>query len=384
MPVYIAADNMITSLGFSTEENMRQMIAGKTGLRNQVVGDRLGISSCISLVNSDRLHSEFHKIADAKRFTRLERMAIISIRQAIEGTDIDVKSPKTIFVISTTKGNIDLLENPQHPYDSDRVQLWRTAREIGFYFGNPHTPVIVSNACISGVLALITAHRLLESSSYENAVVLGGDIVSEFVAAGFQSFKALSAAPCMPYDKNRDGLNLGEGCGTMILTSDPGKATAEKIVIRGGSSANDANHISGPSRDGEGLYRAIRQTLKATGESVENIGYISGHGTATPYNDDMESLALNRMGLDSVPINSLKGYFGHTLGAAGVLESIVAVRSMSENLLVAAKGFQQKGTAKNINIICENQNRTINHSLKMASGFGGCNAGILFSKEGSY
>ena len=384
MTVYIAADNMITSLGFSTEENMRNLIGGTTGLREQVIGDRLGISGCVSKVDSERLNAEFPRQAELEDFTRLERMAIISLKSAIEQTALNAKSPKTVFVISTTKGNIDLLENPSLPYDADRVQLWRTAQEICTFFKNPNSPVIVSNACISGVLALTTAARLIEKSSFDHAIVIGIDIATEFVVAGFQSFKALSEHPCRPYDENRDGLNLGEGCGTMILTSDPGLSPGEKIVIRGGASANDASHISGPSRTGEGLFWTIKQTLKNTGESSANIGFISGHGTATRYNDDMESFAIDRTGMNSVPINSLKGYFGHTLGAAGMLESIVTVRSMINNQLVSTKGFQQKGTVKNINIISENLSRNIDHSLKLASGFGGCNAGILFSKEGTY
>ncbi len=384
MKTYFAGDNMITSLGFTTEENMAMFGKNMTGIQKHRKTDRLGIDCCISLVDGDRLNRVFSDFAKPDGFTRLEKIAITSVRYALERTDIDLKSPKTLFLFSTTKGNIDLLENKQHPFESQRVQLWRTAQIIAAYFENPNPPLIVSNACISGILALITASRMLKSSAYKNIVVVGVDIASRFVVSGFQSFKATSANPCKPYDKNRKGLSLGEGCSTIILTSEISLATKDKLVLRGGASANDANHISGPSRTGEGLYLSIQKTLESTKETSENIDYISAHGTATIFNDDMESVALERANLDSVPVNSLKGYFGHTLGAAGVLETAAAAASMRLNTLVATKGFHAKGSNIKINVVRRSKKKTINHCLKIASGFGGCNAGILISKDGTF
>lgn len=224
--------------------------------------------------------------------------------------------------------------------------------------------------------------RLIQSGQYENVIVAGGDILSGFVVSGFQSFKSLSTTPCKPFDVSRDGLSLGEGFGTMILTSNPQQISgSDKIIVAGSSSSNDANHISGPSRTGEGLYISINNALKeAKSLSVENIDYISAHGTGTVYNDEMESIAISRTGLENVPVNSLKGYWGHTLGAAGIIESIATISSMKENLLYNTKGFKNSGVSKNINIINKLEKANINNCLKIASGFGGCNAGIIFAK----
>ncbi len=384
MTTYIAGDNMITSLGFSTHENMQKFKSGITGIKTHKPTDWLDIDCCISLVDTERLDECFADIAYTKKYTRLEKMAITSVRFAVSRSEIDLGNPNTLFILSTTKGNIDLLGNKNTIFSAKQLQLWNTAQLLASFFCNPNPPLVVSNACISGVLALLTGQKLLKQKRYKHIVVVGVDIASKFVVSGFQAFKALSEKPCKPYDKNRNGLSLGEGAGTILLTSEPGLSDENAIVIRGGASANDANHISGPSPTGEGLHLAIEKTLLATGEDRDHIDTISAHGTATPYNDDMESHALQRSGMDSIPVNSLKGYFGHTLGAAGILETAACLQSMRENLLVATKGFRTKGTAQEINVIKKTQAVPVNHCLKLASGFGGCNAGILLSKDGTF
>ncbi len=384
MTIYIAGDNMMTSLGFSTRENMQKMKEGISGIKKHKPEDWLNIECCISLVNTDRLDECFADVANTKKFTRLEKLAITSIRYALANTDIDIANPNTLIILSTTKGNIDLLGNDKSPFPPERVQLWDTAQLITSFFRNPNPPLVVSNACISGVLALVTAQRYLEQKLYKHAVIVGVDIATEFVVSGFQAFKALSDKPCKPYDKHRKGLSLGEGAGTIILTSDPGLSQPEKIVVRGGASANDANHISGPSPTGDGLHLAIEKTLQLTDQNRQDIDTVSAHGTATLYNDDMESRALTRSKLEKTPVNSLKGFFGHTLGAAGVLETALCLQSMRENTLVATKGFRTKGTAKELNIIKKMKSAPLHHCLKLASGFGGCNAGLLLSKHGSF
>ena len=379
--VYVAADNIITSLGFTTDENISKIKKNITGIK--FVDDQKLFPEPFyaSLVDSQKLISDFSKIDDPVKFTRFEQMALLSIKDALSKTDIDIKSKKTLFILSTTKGNIDLLENnKKNKFDRKRLYLWETASVLQKYFGNPNTPLVVSNACISGIMAILIGTRLLRSSHYENVVITGADIVSEFVVSGFLSFKSLSNGPCRPFDITRDGLSLGEGCGTIILTSNSSVIKdKQKIILSGGSSSNDANHISGPSRTGEGLFLVIQNTLKEV--SVKQIDFISAHGTATPYNDEMEAIAISRAGLEDVPVNSLKGFWGHTLGAAGVIESIASIYSMKNNILFNTIGFNESGVSKNINVIHQTEEKEINNCLKLASGFGGCNAGVLFLKK---
>ena len=180
--------------------------------------------------------------------------------------------------------------------------------------------------------------------------------------------------PCKPFDAERDGISLGEAAATVILSADqmPGA-----LVLAGGSVSNDANHISGPSRTGEELWLAISRALSQAQIRSSDIDFISAHGTATRYNDEMEAKAIHLAGLENVPVNSLKGYYGHTLGAAGILESIVTMQSMKENILIPTLGFSKPGTEKPVNVVNKFERATLRKCLKTASGFGGCNAAVV-------
>ena len=140
--------------------------------------------------------------------------------------------------------------------------LGQSASLVARYFGNPNQPVVVCNACISGVCAQIEAMRALRSGRYDCAVVVGADEQSPFIISGFLSFKALTDTPCRPFDKDRTGLNLGECAATVVLQAADAPAG---WVLECGSIRNDANHISGPSRTGEGSYLALMEVLKKSG-----------------------------------------------------------------------------------------------------------------------
>jgi 3-oxoacyl-[acyl-carrier-protein] synthase-1 len=297
---------------------------------------------------------------------------------------IDITSKKTLIILSTTKGNIDLLAAAgADKSDKRRLYLWEAAQIIANHFKNPNKPVVISNACISGVLALITAKRLLGDNEYETIIVTGADILTPFVVSGFQSFKAISSQVAKPYDIDRDGISLGEASGTIILTNNKDLLYGDKqvIAVMGGASSNDANHISGPSRTGNGLLLAIQKTLHESGILAEDVDFISGHGTATQFNDEMESLAITDAHLQHVPVNSLKSYFGHTLGAAGIIEAVVGLQSMRENTLIATFNFTNPGVSKPINVIKQTTTAVIGNCLKTAVGFGGGNAAIFFQKQ---
>ena len=374
---YIAGDNVMTSLGFSTSENFRNLINGNTGIKTGQYDYLYPEEFPASLIDRNRLEEQAARLNIADKYTVFEQLLIISISEALKETEVDIRSPRTGIIISTTKGNIDLLKNNPKGFDSGRVHLWKSARVIGDYFKSANTPLVISNACISGVLALNTADRLIKWGKYDNVVVAGADVLSEFIVSGFHSFLSLSKDVCKPFDKDRTGLSLGDGAAAVILTSDEKRAKEPLIRIITGSGSNDANHISGPSRTGEGLYIVIRDVLNGRKE----IDFISAHGTATPYNDDMESIAIDRNGLNSIPVNSYKGYIGHTLGAAGIIESIFCFESMRRDLLIKTYGFENPGTVKEINVISETVPARINSVLKTASGFGGSNAAVLFEKK---
>ena len=374
--VYIASDNIITSLGFNTVGNIENMLSGTTGIRYWEDGRLSPEPFWASLVDTEELTGRFSAFNNPEKFTRFEQLAICSIEDALSATDIDIAGDRTLFILATTKGNISLLGDGQSTFfKQEQVYLWHTARLLQQYFNFSQKPYVVSNACISGVLAIAVGARMIRSGYYDHVVVTGVDMVTEFVLSGFNSFRSLESGPCKPFDRDRQGLSLGEGAGTIILTGSP--LSAGGIRTGYGFSSNDANHISGPSRTGEGLYIAIRNTLEKNGLLVD---YISAHGTATPYNDEMESVAITRAGLQEVPVNSFKGFWGHTLGAAGVVESVAATYSLAKNLLIKTQGFETPGITNPIHVIGANVEKEMKTCLKIASGFGGCNAALLFYK----
>lgn len=388
-PVYILNDNIITSLGLTTAANISSIERGTIGIR--IADDPALYPNPVplSLVDMPELDSVFcevlaayQKKTPASFFTRLEKFFIVSIADALRQQDVAAGNPRTLLVISTTKGNIDLLEDRNKTkFSHKRLYLWELGRIIQSFFGFANTPMIISNACISGIVAIMTATRFMQSGAYDHAVVTGGDIASEFVISGFQSFQALSPNPCKPFDLNRTGLSLGEGCGTMILSTVADRKGKTAIKITGAATSNDANHISGPSRTGKELSWAIDQAMQQASAVPQDISYICAHGTATPFNDEMEAKAIGLSRLMQAPVNSFKGYWGHTLGAAGVIESVVAVHSLRNDMLYRSAGFDTAGVPVPLNVIATNRGEALRSSLKTASGFGGCNAAILYQKD---
>jgi 3-oxoacyl-[acyl-carrier-protein] synthase-1 len=381
---YFVADNIISSLGFTTGENFVSLLNGDIGIKPIDDIEFYPEPFIASTVDKERLDKEFRSIAEKysnnHRFTTLEKMMIMSIDNAVSQTDIDIKSKKTLIIISTTKGNIDLMDpGKSGDFDPERHLLWRMANRIGEFYNNPNSVITISNACISGVLAINTAAMYIDGGQYENIVVCGGDLVSRFVVSGFMSFLSLSSEPCRPFDKNRDGLSLGEAAGTLVLSKFPLKEK-QNIEFLGGATANDANHISGPSRSGEGSYIAIKKALGEARIESRQIDHISAHGTATPYNDEMESIAIARHELEGVPVNSIKGALGHTLGAAGIIETIILLEEMRKNILLKTAGYNEHGVSEQINVLRHNTEYEIDKCLKMASGFGGSNAAIIIQK----
>lgn len=375
--IYLVANNIISSLGFNTQENLLAIKAKQSGIRPTTNKNISDTPILAGLIDEVRLNEESKKY-NSESYSKLEQLIIISIEKLIAQKQIDMTSPKLGVLISTTKGNIDLLKNHTENLNPN-VFLGNTARKIEEHFGLKNEVQVVSNACISGLSALIVAQRQLQCGKLRHAIVVGADILCNFITSGFLSFKSVSENICKPYDSSRDGLSLGEACGSILLTSDP---TPHSIVLRSGAISNDANHISGPSRTGDGLYLTINNAMDEAGVTPQDIDFLNLHGTATVYNDEMEAKAVNLVHLQNVPANSLKPYFGHTLGASGVIETIVCMHQLKESTVFATPNYSECGLTVPLNINAEHLKLpTAGTCIKTASGFGGCNAAIVLSTE---
>jgi len=348
--IKIIADNIISPLGETTEENLKAVREGVSALcEHHLAG--MPESFVGSLIEP---HLGF------------EEGLIRSIAASLAQTEVDAASEEVIFIISSTKGNVAEFEC-----------IGASAEKVARHFGNPNRPIVVSNACISGLSAQILAMRLLRAGHYKTAVVAGMDVQGKFIVSGFQSFKALSPEPCRPFDGDRCGLNLGEAAASMILTNDERLTVSdERWAIESGCVRNDGVHISNPSRTGEGCLRAIQQVLPEEAD----LACISAHGTATLYNDEMEACAIDRAGLAEVPTFSLKGYYGHTMGAAGILETIITLHAVEEGWIPATRGYEEAGTSHEIHITAQEEQPVGKRVMKLLSGFGGCNGAVVFAK----
>jgi len=375
-PVYAIASNIVSSLGLDTAANWKAASTGRTGIRryeDTSLSDGPFMASKLDPAQWQILQSQTKSTVSLSPF---EQMCVYSAQKALASLDEKIDLQQTVFILSTTKGNIELLG--QAP--DERISLFHSANVVGHELTVSAKPIVISHACVSGVIALQHGMRLLQSGKYKHAIVTGCDRFSKFILSGFQSFHAVSDEACRPFDSTRNGVTLGEAAATIILSSKPSGDVLGKLI--GGATSNDANHISGPSRTGEELASAITRSLNEAGITPSQVDMISAHGTATVYNDEMESKAFDVAGVLNSPVHSFKGYIGHTLGAAGVLESAIVLEAMRYQSLVPSAGYENLGVPKAINVTRTMQQANMKYVLKTASGFGGCNATLVWEHTG--
>lgn len=359
---YIIADNIISPLGETSEDNYLSVKSGRSGIRAY----EPGTCNIPEGFNASLLFEDF------------ETLALKSAQKAIGNAQLELKGKRTAFILSSTKGNIE-----------ENISLADSAQRIASQLGIDSKPIVVCNACISGLSALILGNRLIDSGLYDAAIVCGCDTPRQFILSGFQSLKALSPEPCRPFDMERMGLNLGEAAATLILSKNSIQGNSWRMGD--GFIRNDAFHISTPSKTADGLYLSLQRTLESFTKEIsstckqidlkEHLAFINAHGTATLFNDQMESVAIGRAGLSDLPANAYKSFWGHTMGAAGILETIISMKAIDDDTILGTKGFSELGVSGKMNICAENRPTDKKGFIKMLSGFGGCNATIWAAKS---
>lgn len=365
----VLATNILSPLGYTTPDNIQAILQGKSQLRlytGQWGLKEPFVASLFSPTQRQQLLIPGYSMS--------ESIAIQSITRALQAIPNPLEPSSTILILSTTKGNIEHLQQDiQAP--ANAVSPSSAATNIAHYFGLTTTPIVVCNACISGVNAQILAMRLLQSQKYRTAIVCGAETLGPFIVSGFQSLKTVSCAPCRPFDMERNGLNLGECAATIVFGS------TGRWAITSGAIRNDAMHITNPSPHGEGCVQAINAVLPHGGKS--RLAAINVHGTATLFNDQMESKAIERTRLSDIPAFSLKGYLGHTMGANGVAETILTMEALDKGIIPATRGFAELGVSGKLSLSSKARKTTGNEFLKIISGFGGNNAAIRYTRRPS-
>lgn len=380
---YIIADNIISPLGETSEENYLSVKAGRSGIRAYEPGTcNIPEGFYASLLFEDfetlALKSAQKAIANAQKNIENAQKDIGNEQKTMGNAQLELKGKRTAFILSSTKGNIE-----------ENISLADSAQRIASQLGIDSKPIVVCNACISGLSALILGNRLIDSDLYDAAIVCGCDTPRQFILSGFQSLKALSPEPCRPFDMERMGLNLGEAAAALILSKNPIQGNSWRMGD--GFIRNDAFHISTPSKTADGLYLSLQRTLESFTKEISStckqidmkahLAFINAHGTATLFNDQMESVAIGRAGLSDLPANAYKSFWGHTMGAAGILETIISMKAIDDDTILGTRGFSELGVSGKMNICAENRPTDKKGFIKMLSGFGGCNATIWAAKK---
>jgi 3-oxoacyl-(acyl-carrier-protein) synthase len=380
-PVAIAGCGAISAVGCGVKVLQFALHANVSGLRaDERFNSPRFMSSIVGAVAGDFFEADENDPA--------YRLAAEALRQARDEAQLVLRSIPTArigLVLATTKANIEALErlmDGRACSDSARRHLQGDllAADLAMEFGAGGKVQCVSAACVSGLSAIQQGAKMIQRDEADAVFVVGVDHLSAFVMAGFTALKAIDPNGCRPFDRNRCGLSPGEAGAAIVLVRAK-KNSYPAIIVRGWGTSNDANHLTGPSRDGSGLALAMRVALASAQLTASEIDYINAHGTGTPYNDAMESMALRDVfGAACPPFSGVKGMLGHTLGAAGVIETIVCVLALRDHFLPGTLRLNSPADGVPESLVREPRAAIrLRHVLKLNTGFGGLNGALVLS-----
>lgn len=396
--VYITGMGIISALGDGITETLANLQNSSTGI------DKITLLSTKHAENlpggevklsNEALLEKLERLKGGKTHSRTALLAMVAAQEAAHMAQWHHTKARSAVVSATSVGGMDQGEIFYQDFLKDKPSA-RLALAKTHDCGN-HTEQIAellqieayiattSTACSSALNALIHGVRLIKHGGFERVIVGGTDAYSRFTINGFNALMILSDTPSQPFDKNRKGLNLGEGAGYLVLESEdliaryPKKPLAE---VKGYGNACDAYHQTASSPEGEGAYMSMKQALDKSLLSTEAIDYINTHGTGTVNNDLSESIAMQRLFQGKVPpFSSTKSATGHTLAASGGIEAIFSILAIQEHLLLPNLNFQEKMEEVNISpqtVLLKNQK--VDHVLSNSFGFGGNNSSVIFAR----
>lgn len=390
--IYITGIGVNSAIGLNVEENLNSLVAENSGIgpihfleshhKNEFVAGELKLPN-------EQLAAKVN-VEDVEH-PRTGLLAIMAAQEAYKMAKLESISPTRIGIIGgTTVGGMDktekhYLQAASHPefiltHSSGYItELVANTLNIQGYISTLNT------ACSSSTNAMITAVRLIKHG-HADAIIAGGfDSLSKFTLNGFKTLMILSPEACKPFDKNRQGLNLGEGAGFLVLESEKSvKARNIKplAILAGSANTNDAYHQTASSPDGKGAYLSMQKALQRASLNPHDIDYINVHGTGTDNNDLTEGIAIKRLFENKVPeLSSTKAYTGHTLGAAGGIEAVYSILALQNNLAYPNLRFEdvmpEVGIVPTTSLI---RNKTIKHVMSNSFGFGSNDSTVIFSK----
>jgi 3-oxoacyl-(acyl-carrier-protein) synthase len=368
--VHVAGRGAVTGFGEGREEFLSSIFRGETAVAPL---RRLAGTDCLTSVAAE-VPATMVDAAGGENGLALW-LATVAAREALAEAGREHAAGLSL-VLGTTKGDLSGICGPGDGLGNP----YRTARSLADALGIDGRVGAVSCACASGLSGVALAGRWMRTGSAERVLVVGTDGLSAFILRGFSSLLALDPEACRPFDRSRAGLSLGEAAGALLLTVHAGESLGYEVA--GWGESNDANHITGPSRDGSGLRLAMERALEQSGLPPEAVDYVHLHGTGTPYNDAMEGEALLQLYPGKTPpASGTKGQTGHTLGAAGVIESLVALEALERGLAPANHGLVESDLDERLDLAAAPLDlERADTALKIAAGFGGINAAVVYRR----
>lgn len=322
---------------------------------------------------------------DGLTYLKNKSLAFQMLERVFAGNKSKIPSD-SFLILATTVGEIDRLEKYllSGKGSAEESVMTNFLKKVARLARLKAPGMVLSCACASSSAAIAQAAALIRSGKKDSVLVVAVDSINEFVSSGFSSLMALDKSRARPFDKNRSGLSLGEAAGFILLMSEKrARKEGRKIEgeVLGWGLSCDANHMTGPLRDGSGLIKAILKALKSGRVTSSDIGCIAAHGTGTLYNDAMEIKAFKEVYKKSIPVYSIKGAIGHTLGAAGLAEAIVALKVLKEKVIPATVGLENIDPEAKA-WVSLSERKLKNNSLMLNNcGFGGINTALILKNN---
>ncbi|MBW2708147.1 MAG: beta-ketoacyl-[acyl-carrier-protein] synthase family protein [Deltaproteobacteria bacterium] len=370
--VWVTDATAVTALGRNLDELWQRLLSGHSAIapveRFSVKGYKSRFAACIKDLNASGAPSMIHDLLGR-------------LYPEMGSVPTDAR-----LYTATTKAGIDNLERMRRGGASDPsdILVASITKQVGRQLGLTCPGANISAACASSAIAVAKGAALIAAGLAECVLVCCVDLVTEFVFSGFSSLGALSPVPSMPFDRNRSGLTLGEGAASVLLMSSH-RAKKEGRphlgTVLGWGMASDAFHVTAPAPDGCGLVAAVEQSLKRAGLEPEAISAVCAHGTGTVHNDRMELTAFDQVfGNRRLPVYSIKGAIGHTIGAAGGIEVALGMKVLAEGLVPPTVGFSKGEPGTMGRVSSSPVAMPGNYLLSTNSGFGGINAALILAK----
>ena len=389
MKIFVTGYGVISAIG-EGEESLNSFKAMQSGVTNGDSEATKAYKLGIVKMSNEELRTRY---ALNNSGSRTAILGMVAAKKAFEGHEL-LKEVKTGLISGTSVGGMDVTEEEYkknikgeeidpsgYRHHSSGVSSQGIARELGINdFVNT-----ISTACSSANNAIMMGARMIKNGILDRVVVGGTDSLTLFTMNGFRSLMINDSEWCRPFDNSRQGLNLGEGAGFIVLESEKSIAKTNKepiVELKGWGSASDAHHQTASSDNGYGAQLAMKEALGVANLKPENINYINAHGTATPNNDLSESHAIKAVFGSTIPaFSSTKAFTGHTLAASGGIEVVFSIMAIKKGLLLPNLNFTTSiEETKLIPQLTFEEGREINNVLSNSFGFGGNCSSIILGK----